>query len=252
MPSTSDDDLRFLLRRSIFESGRHSHPRPHFDVHRLVLLSNTNAGTIPILQTLPLISSAITNVAPFASSVARTRSSDPLDSTHPSFQDVCTHDAVVPWWCKSRLTRHAKHPVASTSSSSSDGSTASSPPIFLTTATAHMIPFSGTDPAFKNGTAAALIIGAIIPLPSPLPLEGDKACTMSCTSVLGSRDKIQEGESALCTMLASALASVAGTLESGRTYTSNLACVGSSAASKRTSIGSRVRVGFVGGACLYR
>jgi hypothetical protein len=62
--------------------------------------------------------------------------------------------------------------------------------------------FIATDPGFKNASVAALIIAATIPFPSPLSLEGDKACTTSWTSILGFCDKIKQGESIVRCLLA--------------------------------------------------
>jgi hypothetical protein len=94
----------------------------------------------------------------------------------------------------------------------------------------------GMDPAFSSASDDALMHAAIKEGEKPSTGDGDMDCATSCMSVRGLRERTMEGERRPRKDAASALDSVPGSDDSGRTLTSNVALDGCSAA-KRTSIG---------------
>lgn len=104
------------------------------------------------------------------------------------------------------------------------------------TAAAQTMLIMGMDPAFSSASDDALMHAAIKEGEKPSTGDEDMDCATSCMSVRGLRERTMEGERRPRKDAASALDSVPGSDDSGRTLTSNVALDGCSAA-KRTSIG---------------
>ena len=106
----------------------------------------------------------------------------------------------------------------------------------LPTGTAATTPRIGTELALRNASELALIAAAERPS-FHVALRGQlRLCTTSWTRVRGFLVRMSEGSRLARMVAARALASVAGTLDRGRTETSNVAFEGCSTASL-TSIG---------------